>query len=318
MNKQQETKNQHYLPKVFQRLFASRNDSNTIYAFEPKNQYEKLRVRLRSIEETGSKRFYYELSSKFLSAFEYEIKRNAIEDRYKAYENSLLSQVCSDFADADPLLPNHLTELAHLAWLLKLRNPSVLEGEFGLDMRELMDRSSQVGTRRTYSSYLEEIFKDYWDQTLNSIDAGYSSIEDRKAFTTEMLKFSLLRNSDQAGTIEYITQLLSGTAVRYKTSPDYPFVVSDNPGFTWSQKFGIHTTGFRHWEEYYFVVTPTTALVAYHPSTMPEATPRRYTTIQATRDFVDAVNYRSCESAYRFVLCNKKEQLERVRQNFIA
>ena len=316
MKKKSLPKNQHFVPRAYQHLFCLRNRPKQVAAFRPHDQYGPSRVENKGTKHIASIEHLYEVDKNFQKIYGETVEDGEIETRAFWYESQALVDIFTRFSGAD-ITWDTFIEVASIAALLKLRNPTTLRDDFGFDIRTRLPQILEQAFNATLDEQLRR-----WP--IDKIVLGRQFLRDKVAAlvalentSLEMKKLQLLKTPFKESTMPMVQEILSGKIHRLSTTKDYPFISSDNPGFTWTKSGGVQTTGFGDWQEYFFVVSPTAALVTFHPSYGNSLTADKMTSIEIPPLHVDYINSLTCWNAFQYVYGSSEDHVERVRERWI-
>ncbi len=309
--------NQHYVPKIYQKLFSDTGKSKMVYAFRPHDEYGPSKVKHRSIERIASEDYFYETSEKFKTLSGSQTKYNELENTAFPYEkNQVLVKIINDFEHAEHLSIEITIRLLKLAFDLKRRNPSLLDGNHGYDARERLPILIDAITLRLHT-----------ENPLEWPLSRVARIKEKLLFRTNGLneipnlegafarEFGFADDSNKAE-LKALEEILGGTIIRSKTDLSYPFISSDNPGFTWSKAGGVHTTGFGFWEEYTFIASPRCALVAIRKPPASQIKTGLHDH-QTPKVIVDEINSQTCANCLKYVYGGNESHVNLVRDQLI-
>lgn len=310
-------KNQHFVPRVYQNLFSIKNSPKKVYVFRPHDEGAPSKVASKGTKYIASKQHYYELDEAFNEISGFNVARAEIETTAFPYENAALKSVLENFSKPTGIVPRDFLEVATLALLIKNRNPTVLEDDFGYDSSSRIVELFEEGKSENLDFALNN-----W--SIQEIVEGNKRLKNKihalgnlDNLNEQFKKYMLLQGPSKKSITNHLTEIFQGPVLRLQTSQAYPFISSDNPGFTWTKAGGVQTTGFGNWSEYFFVVSPTTILLSFHPSVKSDLKNKSLSTVAVKPSNVDYINTLTCWNASQYVFGSDKAILEKTRSLWI-
>ena len=313
------TVNQHFLPITYLKRFG--NSFNRIYTLATKVSHPRRKapfIESKSPKSVCSPPDHFTLvdakSRERLGVSDPLV----IEDKYNAIAENKYGKLLDKLISGQGYLTSEEARDFIFALLsFKQRNPvmrsaliepdevrKVLDKRFDelLAMRELIEADLKEGT--DFDAFMARL---------------RTELEERFAYpnmANEMQARSIIETYETQGTVvhQVADALLACPWMLLQTALSYPFITSDNPGFSIDPKGQVHNLAFSHSKTFWFPLTPEYVLsILVRPNVDVVLENTIYHQV-ADSTIVDEINQATFKNSYQEVFSNDETALQRVWQ----
>jgi hypothetical protein len=309
----------HYVPKVYLKNFAY-SENGDIYQLRIKFEYKT------KIKQSNISAICYKIDINTIQTEDLLIRRD-LEDKYFiekngfAYENKDFKEILDKIVRAETLTQTEAKKILNYLINIKDRNPI---------NREILNKEwlkKEYDNRLTKAEILLELVDIKEDNgntkakdILNWLRVkGDKFLEDDKNISdihVEYLWSTHLDEHDQSK-IDAITKLLRHKFILYKTTNDYPFVISDNPIFAMKFPDKVAHIDYNSFDFIGFPLNAESMLVLRRDEIEDsDLIFKRIVVYNAQKEFVDNVNAAAITTCKEFIYSNRKDMLERLNDKY--
>lgn len=310
-------KKQHFVPKVYLKRFAF-NRTGEIYALKIKSKYPNIKVKKVNISQICYSPDLYTIKTTDVFKGEEFVDNYILEKELFDYEETFLNEVLNKLelrqninsVDSERLIVT-LINFKHRNRLVFdiLKNKGVLKFFLGREL-ERIKRKNEKFEKKYGKENVESLMKLIEIASLKRMEnEGY--ISDIINHSLEQLTKGKLNNHNWL-----IKQMARSKIFVYCTSPDYPFITSDNPGFSVDQNEAVHNMNYYNAIAMGFPISPTRLLVI-RPDELDPYTPiiKEVKYINANKEFVHLSNQATINTSIESIYSGNKDILLSINQN---
>lgn len=305
----------HYVPKVYLKNFSCDSNGN-IYRLDIKLPFGNVTPKLSHINRVCKEDNFYKIETKEL------LSRYNLQDPYfiekKAfdYENSFLNRISEKLSKKRAVSNRDAKRLIKTLLSIKRRNKSFKEAYHNSDLVKGVTEKN-IQELKLKAELSKDKFSEHGVdiiQIADRVEGWMNEMMFKKEYITDMYRegFILDLNSEEREK-ELIEQLSALKFFVFQTTPDYPFITSDNPGFTVTPDEKIVNTGFSDWSVFSFPINPQLLFIVMNGQrdehdVIMKTIHYRY----ANRQFVDLANKAAVSNCNETVLSHNKEVLNKI------
>lgn len=306
----------HYVPQAYLRRFL--NIDGQLFTLVKNNVFQPERIKGFSTAAKGYyPNFYVIKDAKQLSRYGIEDVQY-IEKHFAGDQDNACPELLDKIIGlTDTLLWSDAVRVAQLLLSFKLRNPALRKtfedkatAQLLADYRLSLLSHEQSPVR----SLLAEMSKRDVEESFLRIREGLIAFINHQDFATNVhtdgiLQFFIGRNDVVNEVTEY---LLSSNWILFETNPDFPFITSDNPGFTFDDNRNPHNLNFGEAEIFCFPLSPIYCLITMGTDlrSNEDNTYKKIIAFKSNDELVRKVNYGTFSTCHEYIFSSDENMLQ--------
>lgn len=317
---------QHIVPKAYLKNFSIPGEEGFVYAFKIKAKYPDIKIKKRSVSSICYINDFYTIATKEplqkrsltdryiieKQAFPYENKIKGLvekiekEKRLNSLEANLLVKIVLDIKKRNKVMSDFYNDESNLR---KSLENQLLQARFGLSFHKSKFKEEGIDIDTILDNVEKTVLKQFQDE-------GYR---------LDLYREGFLDNIEGKGFDENLIKLLSNKKFFvFKTTPDYPFITSDNPGWTLTNEERHANVSFGNWAIFSFPLSPEMLLVILNKEHDFDAhgITKNIHFINVSKEIVDYENFATVVNSIEMIISNNMDTLvdlqNRYRHHFFS
>lgn len=307
-------KKHHFVPESYLQNFSFDSAGN-LYVLPIKSPYKNIKVKKLNKSQICYEKYLYKIkTSEFLDKLNiddpFTLEKNLFD-----YEENFLNKISSKFSNKEDINKSDAKNLIRMLLNFKHRNKVLLKPFstfFKIGVKERLEI-----VKNKISAHKEEYGDELVDNLLLKLDKEVLKNIDNEDFISDHFNKTLkdLTQGHNETHNWLVNQMLKSKFYIFCTTPNFPFITNDNPGFTMHDGDIVRNTLVNGAKAFAFPVTPLHLFVISPNDTEGFKSIIKPINYRFTNQkFVELTNNATIINSSKIIISNRKEILEDIRK----